>query len=220
MQKKILALALCALIPVVTIAVARADNDEEIEDTEEFEEEDYAANEKRNVAKRMNCDDIKKEMDRLAALDELSDDDAARLAGFKTDYRAKCAKRAGGRISGRAKVFVAEKAEKPAMPSDTKGATNQDKQTTCDNPDENGCCPGEKYTDMGDLGFNCCLSDGKTCFPPMGAPKDIDPGKCEDGGNPDENGCCAGEKYTDLGDAGFNCCLPDGKTCFPPMKVK
>lgn len=36
------------------------------------------------------------------------------------------------------------------------------------NPDKNGCCAGEVYTDMGDLGFNCCPEDGSSdCFPPI-----------------------------------------------------
>lgn len=34
-------------------------------------------------------------------------------------------------------------------------------------PDKNGCCAGEVYTDMGDLGFNCCPEDGSDCFPPI-----------------------------------------------------
>ena len=34
-------------------------------------------------------------------------------------------------------------------------------------PDKNGCCPGEVYTDMNDLGFNCCPESGGDCFPPM-----------------------------------------------------
>ena len=36
-------------------------------------------------------------------------------------------------------------------------------------PDKHGCCPGELYTDMGDLGFNCCpeSSGGADCFPPL-----------------------------------------------------
>ncbi len=41
---------------------------------------------------------------------------------------------------------------------------------TCDggaNPDVNGCCPGETYTDMGDQGFNCCPDIGGDCFPPI-----------------------------------------------------
>ena len=41
---------------------------------------------------------------------------------------------------------------------------------TCEdgtNPDANGCCTGETYTDMGDQGFNCCPEGGGDCFPPI-----------------------------------------------------
>lgn len=40
---------------------------------------------------------------------------------------------------------------------------------TCDGeaPDENGCCAGETYTDMGDAGWNCCPDSGGDCFPPI-----------------------------------------------------
>ena len=34
-------------------------------------------------------------------------------------------------------------------------------------PDVNGCCGGEIYTDMGDLGFNCCPQSGGDCYPPL-----------------------------------------------------
>ena len=34
-------------------------------------------------------------------------------------------------------------------------------------PDENGCCAGEIYTDMGEQGFNCCPQGGGDCFPPI-----------------------------------------------------
>jgi prepilin-type N-terminal cleavage/methylation domain-containing protein len=34
-------------------------------------------------------------------------------------------------------------------------------------PDENGCCAGETYTDMGEAGFNCCPDAGGDCFPPI-----------------------------------------------------
>ncbi len=34
-------------------------------------------------------------------------------------------------------------------------------------PDKHGCCPGEIYTDMYDLGFNCCPESGGDCFPPL-----------------------------------------------------
>lgn len=41
---------------------------------------------------------------------------------------------------------------------------------TCEDgslPDANGCCAGEIYTDMGDMGFNCCPTTGGDCFPPI-----------------------------------------------------
>ena len=48
---------------------------------------------------------------------------------------------------------------------------------TCDDgnaPDENGCCPGETYTDMGESyvdedgsHFACCPNSGGDCFPPI-----------------------------------------------------
>ncbi len=34
-------------------------------------------------------------------------------------------------------------------------------------PDKHGCCEGELYTDMGDLGYNCCPEIGGDCFPPI-----------------------------------------------------
>lgn len=53
-------------------------------------------------------------------------------------------------------------------------ATKEEKQATavitCEdgtNPDANGCCTGEVFTDMGDQGFNCCPSSGGDCFPPI-----------------------------------------------------
>lgn len=54
------------------------------------------------------------------------------------------------------------------------GAEKQEEQAatiiTCEdgtNPDANGCCTGEIYTDMGDQGFNCCPETGGDCFPPI-----------------------------------------------------
>lgn len=35
------------------------------------------------------------------------------------------------------------------------------------NADKNGCCAGEVYTNMGDLGYNCCPESGGDCFPPI-----------------------------------------------------
>lgn len=61
--------------------------------------------------------------------------------------------------------FKSEKKEHaPAEAQDSGGAV------TCGdgaNPDANGCCPGETYTDMGEQGFNCCPDAGGDCFPPI-----------------------------------------------------
>jgi type IV secretory pathway VirB10-like protein len=54
-------------------------------------------------------------------------------------------------------------------PFETKPVVIED-TLTCDDgnaPDENGCCAGETYTDMGDAGFNCCPDTGGDCFPPI-----------------------------------------------------
>lgn len=47
---------------------------------------------------------------------------------------------------------------------------NYDSDVVCldgTTPDKHGCCSGEIYTDMGDLGFNCCPEVGGDCFPPL-----------------------------------------------------
>ena len=49
-------------------------------------------------------------------------------------------------------------------------AAPEESALTCEDgsaPDENGCCTGETYTDMGEQGFNCCPDSGGDCFPPI-----------------------------------------------------
>lgn len=203
MRKIILVLSVWALVPAVYVAVAHADDD-------------AVLGESRGVAQRMSCDDINSEIKKLSGMDELSDADAARLGTLKSDYRSKCVKTSGRRSRGQAKIIVNN--EVPAQDvavADVAVVSDGDVPTTCDTPDANGCCPGETYKDLGDLGFNCCTENDEHCFPPIKA----DVAKlCDDGAAPNADGCCAGETYTDLGDLGWNCCMPDGVTCFPPMK--
>lgn len=50
------------------------------------------------------------------------------------------------------------------------GAHRADIEFSCPDggaPDSNGCCSGETYTDMGDLGFNCCPDGDGDCYPPI-----------------------------------------------------
>ena len=92
--------------------------------------------------------------------------------------------------------------------------------------DENGCCPGEKYVDMGELGFNCCPEAGGDCFPPMkkemspeDIAKNIEAGLCADGSQPNKFGCCGEEVFKDMGNTVFACCPKNGEgDCFPPIK--
>ena len=59
---------------------------------------------------------------------------------------------------------------KKETPVNTPAPQQTSSVVTCDggaNPDANGCCPGETYTDMGDQGFNCCPDAGGDCFPPI-----------------------------------------------------
>ena len=210
MQKIILALAVYALVPAVYVAVAYADDD-----ATEFVDS-------RVVAQRMSCDDINSEMNRLNLRDVLDDADVVRLKELKSEYRSKCMKRAGSRMFGaRNRIIINTTNVNETVPAvedvvTTENATTTEEKT-CDTPDENGCCPGESYVDLGDLGFNCCTENNEKCFPPIKTqPKT--PNLCQDGAQPDEMGCCTGETYTDLGDLGFNCCMDDGVTCFPPIK--
>ena len=201
MRKIILFLSVWALVPAVYVAVAHADDD---------------VVESRGVAQRMNCGDIKREMDGLMALDALSDSDLSRLNVLQADYRSKCMKTSGRRSTGRRNVVVTQMADvQDVAVADASGQVD----STCDAPDANGCCPGETYKDLGDLGFNCCTENDERCFPPMQvAAVEGGANLCDDGATPNADGCCAGETYTDLGDLGFNCCMPDGVTCFPPME--
>ena len=228
MRKTILAMALSALIPAVSIAVAQAEDydDEDIEfeeyeedeflDDEDFSDDEYTdeetetnvktSAENRNVTSRVTCKDIKKEMDRLNAMDVLDENAEARLAELKTYNRSHCMKSASGRLAGRKTVNINVDVD----------VNQTDSDGMCDTPDANGCCPGESYVNLGAQGFNCCTANNERCFPPMQVKKDFS--LCDDGTKPDKNGCCKGEKYTNLGDLGFNCCLGDGVTCFPPIK--
>lgn len=57
-----------------------------------------------------------------------------------------------------------------SQPKQPEEVAEQTATITCEggvNPDANGCCPGETYTDMGDAGMNCCPDAGGDCFPPI-----------------------------------------------------
>ena len=173
------------------------------------------------VAERVKCDDVRAQIDAMAA-DENAD--AAKLTELRNTYRKNCVRSASGRASRTSAVNRVPVAD---------SATTQTPAATCD-PDENGCCPGEIFTDMGDAGWNCCPASGDgMCFQPMKvtttpaagntAPETTDAqtnaapvgAVCD---TPDENGCCPDEVLMDMGELGMNCCPKTGGDCFPPIK--
>lgn len=200
-----------------------------------------------DVAERQSCADIKARIDTLAAEENLNDSDAALLTDLRTKYRRDCMARASGRgartiaatrgliktnddTTGETKK---EDVDIETKKDDVADVVQKEEQPViaekCDNPDSNGCCPGEEFADMGTDGKFCCKGD--MCFPPMNPSEpqkteeeivaeiaaNIEKGLCGDGTKPNKFGCCDGEIFKDLGNATFACCKKDSDECFPPM---
>lgn len=189
-----------------------------------------------DVAQRQSCVDIKARIDALAAQTELNDGDRALLTDLRASYRRDCMARAGSRASRT--IAASRKAITGTDDNSEKKAEEQQPASEevviaepCDNPDTNGCCPGEEFVDMGDNSKFCCKGD--MCFPPMNVTPaqpekteeeiaaeieaNIAKGLCGDGTRPNKFGCCTGEIFRDLGNATFACCKKDSNECFPPM---
>lgn len=134
------------------------------------------------VSERKSCDDIAAEIAELSAIEDPDTEKLNTLEKLKTKQRSICNKDAGAR-SGRSATKMRSRSPKSpsrirpteqdsaSQTTDSETKTNQ----TCDTPDQNGCCPGEKYTDMGELGFNCCPETGGDCFPPITTPEETTP---------------------------------------------
>ncbi len=192
-----------------------------------------------NVTERKSCDEIAAEITELSAIVEPDSETIDALTKLKQQQRSFCQKRAGAR------GVAAKNARRAPVASTTETQKNTDSEPTdktCDTPDENGCCPGEKYTDMGELGFNCCPESGGDCFPPITVSVDepesvtepeptpepeltdeqrienIESGLCADGTKPNKFGCCGDEIFKDMGNTVFACCPKSGGDCFPPIK--
>ena len=125
------------------------------------------------VSERKSCDDIATEIAEMSAIEEPDEETLKTLDELKQKQRSICNKNAGAR-SGRTATKMRSRGQtNPSRIRPTEEESNSEEPSTpvnnqtCDTPDENGCCPGEKYTDMGDLGFNCCPENGGDCFPPI-----------------------------------------------------
>lgn len=189
-----------------------------------------------NVTERKSCDEIATEIAELSAIIEPDEETLSALNTLKQQQRSYCQKRAGirGVVAKNARRIPIITTDDTAAPNDTTD-TPVDVDNTCDTPDENGCCPGEKYTDMGELGFNCCPETGGDCFLPMAVsvPDATEPepeltdkeraanvasGLCTDGTKPNKFGCCGDELFKNLGNTVFACCSRSSGDCFPPIK--
>ena len=146
-------------------------------DTDTLESESAS----QSITERKSCDDIANEIAELSAIEYPEPETLEELQALKQKQRSICNKKAGVR-SGRSTTQMRSRAQKAhsktktpettttsAEKKDISQTTTSDK--TCESPDENGCCPGEKYTDMGVLGFNCCPETGGDCFPPILLPE-------------------------------------------------
>ncbi|MBP3316162.1 MAG: hypothetical protein J6L70_00990 [Alphaproteobacteria bacterium] len=191
-----------------------------------------------SVSERKSCDEIAAEIAELSAIESPDADTTKQIEELKKMQRTNCTKRAGVRSSR----SIAKSRTQIKTSENTDTATEQNPvndtepvDNTCETPDENGCCPGEIYMDMGELGFNCCPETGGDCFPPIkvSVESDTEPvpeltdeqrieninnGLCADGSAPNKYGCCNDEVFKDLGNLTFACCPKSGGDCFPPIK--
>ena len=190
-----------------------------------------------DVTERKSCDEITAEIAKLSAITEPDEETIDSLTKLKQQQRRLCQKRAGARGTA---SQTASRASTATTKSDSDETPSEPKEQTCETPDDNGCCPGEIYTDMGDLGFNCCPESGGDCFPPIvvsvdtSAPesvsepepeltsaektKNLESGLCADGTKPNKFGCCGDEIFKDMGNTVFACCPKSGGDCFPPIQ--
>lgn len=237
-MKSIYKIAIVSLVVGVTVAAFAQEVDATSTEVEEVATEEVTT--EAVVTDRVDCEEIKVKIAELSAIEEPDDETVAELTELKAQQRKSCMRHAGARSArsatrGRGAPIKNPEAVASPVVSETEVETDVVAEVSvaatpsvCDVPDENGCCPGEKYVDMGELGFNCCPESGGDCFPPIKTEptpeevtKNIEAGLCADGSKPNKFGCCGEEVFKDLGNTVFACC-PKGwekkEDCFPPIK--
>lgn len=135
------------------------------------------------VADRKTCEEISAEMN-----DPDIDDET--YAALQSQYRASCIKivarrnsARGGNRTGKPETLEMKTMEVKVMPvPETEPAPAPEPIVPIEHdpalfaaglcadgsrPNKFGCCPGERFKDLGNLEFACCMADGTTCFPPM-----------------------------------------------------
>lgn len=163
-MKKII-FALLAFLPVVTFA------------------------DDKDVVARKTCSEMQVEIQELSELSEPTDEELTELENLQAQYRSTCLKKRQMHKSVAQAPKMTEEAEPvieeevteteiaPEEISSEPELSDEEIQANldaglCPNGEKYnkfGCCPGERFTDLGDGGYACCEIDNKdVCYPAKG----------------------------------------------------
>lgn len=143
----------------------------------------------RDVVERKTCSEIQVEIQELSELPEPTDEELTELETLQAQYNSTCVKK---RQMRKLKAQAPKKTEE-TEPVIEEVVTETDVATEeilpepelseaeiqanldaglCPNGEKYnkfGCCPGERFTDLGDGGYACCEIDNKDiCYPAKG----------------------------------------------------
>ena len=172
---------------------------DEEEYTEESEEESVAdvADVSGAVIERVECSDIKAQIDELRKITVPDDVTLQQLKDLQIEYRTNCARSgAGRRTSGRAGYLV----ETSDVAIDV--SVSEPVVTVVDST--------ENKTDV--------VTPDVSLLTPEQMKQNLESGLCADGTKPNRFGCCGDEIFKDMGNTVFACCPKSGGDCYPPIK--
>lgn len=172
---------------------------DEEEYTEESEEESVAdvADVSGAVIERVECSDIKAQIDELRKITVPDDATLQQLKDLQIEYRTNCARSgAGRRTSGRAGYLV----ETSDVAIDV--SVSEPVVTVVDST--------ENKTDV--------VTPDVSLLTPEQMKQNLESGLCADGTKPNRFGCCGDEIFKDMGNTVFACCPKSGGDCYPPIK--
>ncbi len=165
------------------------------------------------VAERVSCSDVNAQITELAAIEEPTEQELAKLDELKIQYRTKCSRSAAKRrtSAGRVVIESVQVAESETMPDETVSETADvtvdvaDTATDTTTPAEETPVVAAEETIDEEALLEQELAN-------------LDAGLCADGTKPNKYGCCTDEIFKDLGNAVFACCPKSGGDCFPPIE--
>lgn len=172
---------------------------DEEEYTEESEEESVAdvADVSGAVIERVECSDIKAQIDELRKITVPDDVTLQQLKDLQIEYRTNCARSgAGRRTSGRAGYLV----ETSDVVIDV--SVSEPVVTVVDST--------ENKMDV--------VTPDVSLLTPEQMKQNLESGLCADGTKPNRFGCCGDEIFKDMGNTVFACCPKSGGDCYPPIK--